>query len=339
MNVPDLQLGPQLRQFKEDTRDLNTALRGHRLSTNTFIRSIHNSFTRRINHLNADLALENEASKPKPKKSRIGLGGRKAAKSKTKRRKKVEPSAYGYHFIAYVPSDGDVWELDGLKSTPHNLGKKSAEKWRSKYVQDRNSTRYHIYVCSQSTNTTLPLGAIDSDDWTAIARPQIEARILQYEETQLSFNLLALCQSPLVDYKKNIGRGIASLRALHRTMGEEAAFKERLTPEDRPAFLKEDTGLAEFHLSNADMENFEIPRSLRDTLSNPDLSVDDAYNLHQQLMVDTKAAMGEYRAELVAMADDDRRVQGRKRDFGPALHKWVTKLAEKGVLEDIINAS
>jgi ubiquitin carboxyl-terminal hydrolase L5 len=194
-------------------------------------------------------------------------------------------------------------------------------------------------VRQSSANVRLQAGAIDSDDWTAIARPQIEARILQYEETQLSFNLLALCQSPLVGYKENIGRGAASLRALHRKMDGQTAFKERILSEDVPPYLEENTGLAEFHLDNMDNENFEIPQSLQETLENPDLSVEAAYSLHRQLVVDTKAAMGEYRAELLAMADDERRVQGRKRDFGPALHKWVTKLAEKGVLEDIIKAS
>lgn len=124
MNVPGLELGPQLRQFKASTASLPTALRGHKLSADAFIRRTHNSFTRRINHLNADLALENEASRPKSKKSRTATTPRKAGKGKGKGkgRKKVEASTYGYHFIAYVPAGGDVWELDGLKSSPHRLG-------------------------------------------------------------------------------------------------------------------------------------------------------------------------------------------------------------------------
>lgn len=62
MNVEGIDLGEKLRAFKESTKDLSTALRGHQISKNNFIRTIHNSFTRRMDHLNADLCLENEAS-------------------------------------------------------------------------------------------------------------------------------------------------------------------------------------------------------------------------------------------------------------------------------------
>merc|ERR1719160_2176555 len=77
MNAPDVDLGPQLESFRESTRDLSTALRGHRLSSNEFIRSTHNSFSRRMDHLNADLALEDEARAPKAKKSRAKAAAKK----------------------------------------------------------------------------------------------------------------------------------------------------------------------------------------------------------------------------------------------------------------------
>jgi hypothetical protein len=57
----DVQLGPRLQDFKESTKDLSPALRGYRLSTDTFIRSIHNSFAQRMDMLNADLNLEDQA--------------------------------------------------------------------------------------------------------------------------------------------------------------------------------------------------------------------------------------------------------------------------------------
>ena len=112
MNAVDIDLGDQLLKFKEDTKDLSTPLRGHSISTNKFIRSIHNSFARRIDHLDADLALENEVAKSKRKQKR---------NPKRQKRKSVDDN-YGFHFIAYVPSGGYVWELDGLNRHPHKIG-------------------------------------------------------------------------------------------------------------------------------------------------------------------------------------------------------------------------
>lgn len=181
-------------------------------------------------------------------------------------------------------------------------------------------------------------GPVDSEDWTSVVRPQIEARMLQYEETQLSFNLLALCRSPLVGYTAQIARALSSLRRLHHKMSDNIAFKAAVPSEDPPfdPDAEHSVGLPEFNLSASDIEQADVLEHARDALSRSDLSVDEAVSLHQELVIEAKAAIGEYRAELVAVADDDRRVQGRKRDFGPALHKWVTKLAEKGVLENII---
>lgn len=121
MNAEGVEIGTELQEFKASTKDLNTALRGHQLSKNNFIRSIHNSFTRRMDHLNADLCLDNEmsdAASKKTKKRVIQRKGKKTARRKVK-------SDYGYHFIAYVPAGGYVWELDGLRSRPQRLGKNS----------------------------------------------------------------------------------------------------------------------------------------------------------------------------------------------------------------------
>jgi ubiquitin carboxyl-terminal hydrolase L5 len=121
MNAEGIDLGDKLQAFKESTRELSTALRGHQISKNRFIRTIHNSFTRRMDHLNADLFLENESSEAKSaaNKRRSALKGGKRAPP----RKKKTESDYGFHFIAYVPAGGYVWELDGLRYKPYRLGK------------------------------------------------------------------------------------------------------------------------------------------------------------------------------------------------------------------------
>ncbi|KAK5995753.1 Ubiquitin carboxyl-terminal hydrolase 2 [Cladobotryum mycophilum] len=299
MNANGVELGHKLREFRESTKDLSTTLRGHQLSKNSFIRAIHNSFTRRMDHLNADLALENEATDAKSTIKR--RAPKKGIKSNARKKKKVDDD-YGYHFIAYIPADGFVWELDGLRSKPHKLGPIDPE-----------------------------------DSWTSIARPQIEARMLQYEESQLSFNLLALCQSPLALHSRGIAQALAAVRYMRNHMRDSPGFANLVSNEDPVLDIKNSQQLSEFNLNRSHIEDAEIPDSLKHRIAR--LEIGDAYDLYQQLVVDVKATIGEFRAELIALAEDEQRVKGRKKDYGQALHKWVQKLAEKGVLEEVIESS
>lgn len=307
MNAQGIELGDKLRDFKEKTRTLSTPLRGHYLSSNAFIRKIHNSFTRRMDHLNADLFLENEVSEA-PKRRKKRETPRKGAK----RRKTVQDTEYGYHFIAYVPAEGHVWELDGLKMNPQKIGKMLPS--------------YMGWLDAQP-----PIGPVGSGDWTTVAQSHIHARVLQYEEDQLAFSLLALCQSPLVSHSSAIATATASLRHLHAEVPSQPAFLE-------PPVLDFGNGpqLAEFQLKKSDIEDAEVPTSFKDKIADPSFGVDEARKEHEKLTRDLKVAMGEYRMEMMSIAGDELRVQGRKKDYAPALHKWVKTLAEKGVLENII---
>ncbi|KAF9762510.1 hypothetical protein IL306_003392 [Fusarium sp. DS 682] len=275
MNAEGIDLGEKLQAFKESTKDLNTALRGHQISKNNFIRTIHNSFTRRMDHLNADLFLENEASD---------------AKTSTSKRR---PAA-----------------KKGKRAPPR--------KKKSNTEYDR-----------------VP----DTGDWTSVARPQIEGRMLQYEESQLSFNLLALCQSPLASYSQTIARAAASLRYLHTNTESLSAFKDLISAEKPPLDIEDESQLSDFNLTKSDIAKAQVPEALQEKIKRPCFDTQSAYELHQELVVDVKAAMGEYRSELMAISDDEQRVKGRKKDYGPALHTWVKKLAERGVLEDVIKST
>ncbi|KJK84183.1 hypothetical protein H634G_00546 [Metarhizium anisopliae BRIP 53293] len=294
MNADNLDLGERLQSFKESTKDLCTALRGHSISSNKFIRKIHNSFTRRMDQLNADLCLENDVSDSMKKKM-----SRKAGKQK-RNSNKTSLEEYGYHFIAYVPSGGFVWELDGLRSNP------------------------------------LKLGPLESQDWTTIARPQIEARMLQNEDSQLSFNLLAVCRGPLLQHSRTIATMLAALDYIRSRMTDSEAFSEFISGEEPVLDMDDQAQLAEFNLTHSDIQNAEIPPQLLAAATRSDWEAPDVYQLYQRFCAEARAAMREFRAELIVMDEDERRVTGRRRDYGSALHSWVQKLAEKGVLEDII---
>lgn len=159
--------------------------------------------------------------------------------------------------------------------------------------------------------------------------------MLQYEDTQFSFNLLALCQSPLEVHARKIAGNLASLRFLQESIQSKLAF------EPRDKWIDEtitSPSLSEFQLTASDVENATVPQTFYERVSKVGSS-EEAYELYDSIVVDTKATIGEYRSELFAMAEDEQRVKGRRKDYGPVLHKWVTKLAEKGVLEDLIKCT
>lgn len=72
--------------------------------------------SRRIDMLNADLALQNEVDKWKRAKTNP------KRKGAAKKSKKEDENGAAFHFIAYVPIKGEVWRLDGLQRHPVNLG-------------------------------------------------------------------------------------------------------------------------------------------------------------------------------------------------------------------------
>lgn len=64
--------------------------------------------------LNADLALYNDMQKWER--------SRKYKRKRAAKKKYDDENEAGFHFVAYVPIDGEVWKLDGLRRQPGNLG-------------------------------------------------------------------------------------------------------------------------------------------------------------------------------------------------------------------------
>lgn len=142
-NVSGLELGDHLQAFKDFTTDFNPVMRGEAIANFEFVKEIHNSFARsvrprtkvwggvksifplpfgsnilwsvnlmltilrKIDMLDADLQLKNDAT---PKKRR-------------RQRAQVEDDEAAFHFIAFVPVDSKLWKLDGLQPQPQDLGK------------------------------------------------------------------------------------------------------------------------------------------------------------------------------------------------------------------------
>lgn len=103
----------------------------------------------------------------KPAKKRLRFDDQRA--KATQKRKEDLDAAETFHFIGYVPAHGKVWELDGLKAGPLEVGE----------LPDPNS----------------------SEGWEDVVRPALRMKMDKYGAmdavaANIRFNLLALVEDP-----------------------------------------------------------------------------------------------------------------------------------------------
>ncbi|KAF3893539.1 Ubiquitin carboxyl-terminal hydrolase [Trichophyton interdigitale] len=110
-NIEDIEMGEELKSFREFTKDLNPAMRGYAIGNFEFVKKVHNSFARKMDILNADLLLKNQQ------------------KRKAQGNQELDESEAGFHFIAFVKAKERVWKFDGLERQPQSLGKCVEEDW------------------------------------------------------------------------------------------------------------------------------------------------------------------------------------------------------------------
>lgn len=129
--------GKTLAEFKEFTCSFDAPMKGLALSNSDTIRQVHNSFSK-TQMFEIDQKLLNK-----------------------------EEDAY--HFIAYVPINGRLYELDGLKEGPIDRGEIPKEQ-----------------------------------HWVEFAKPVIETRINKYAEGEIHFNLMAIISDKKRAYEQQL---------------------------------------------------------------------------------------------------------------------------------------
>lgn len=130
MNAADIELGDEMTNFKAFCMEFDADSRGLAIGNSDSIRTAHNSFAR-----NDSFLLEES-------KQKSGKGE-------------------AHHFIAYVPHNGSIYELDGLKAGP---------------------------IC---------IGSFEGSDWMAATRPAIEARMARYSQSETHFALMSIGRSAI----------------------------------------------------------------------------------------------------------------------------------------------
>ncbi|KAI8804016.1 hypothetical protein BJ742DRAFT_826851 [Cladochytrium replicatum] len=128
LNRNEIASGEMLESFKTFTSDFTPELKGLAISNSDDIRLHHNSFARADPFLSEGFSNQDDSEDL-------------------------------FHFISYLPVNGVLWEMDGLREGPINHG-----------------------TCTE-------------ENWFEIVRPIIEKRIAAYSSNEIRFNLLALIRS------------------------------------------------------------------------------------------------------------------------------------------------
>jgi len=151
MNVAheDLQLGENLSNFKEFSKGFDPALKGLSLSNSDQIKQVHNSFARQ------QMFEFDNSMKDDDKDS--------------------------YHFVAYLPINGRLYELDGLKDGP------------------------------------VDLGAAPHDSWMSHFKPILERRMMKYSAEEIHFNLMAVVSDRKMFYTQKLDEANARKMSLMQT--------------------------------------------------------------------------------------------------------------------------
>lgn len=162
---PDVDLGTTLGSFKEFVSSFDSTMKGLALSNSEEIRSVHNSFSRQsIFELDSKVATKDDDV---------------------------------FHFVSYVPIDGRLYELDGLREGPIDHGPISNES-----------------------------------EWLDYAAPIIEQRMAKYQAGEIHFNLMGIIQDKLASYNKQLQHYLEmndqnSVTELQMKIAEEEEVRRR----------------------------------------------------------------------------------------------------------------
>jgi ubiquitin carboxyl-terminal hydrolase L5 len=173
----DIDIGQPLREFREFTMVLPPEFRGEALSNSELIRDVHNSFAK---------------SSPFVDETQRTSGETEDA----------------FHFIAYTPINGTLYELDGLQPAPISHGPCATEEFPTKVmdVLQRRIARYdmsEIRFNLMAMVRDLRVRAREIGDDEALEREEQKRRDWQFENALRRHNFVGFAGAVLQGVVEN----------------------------------------------------------------------------------------------------------------------------------------
>lgn len=319
MNVPNLDLGHELQRFKDSTQSFHPVCKGDAIASFDFVRNVHNSFARDNDMLNIDTLLKEKHGKlvKKQKLEAATARTKKAAKapssiatsSRSNPLRKARTTTFpesslpaedeGFHFIAYMPIHHQVWKLDGMDPFP-------------KPLEDIS----------------------EGQDWLSIIRTELLTRMLQYQEGQIEFSLMAVIQDPILDDQRHLAMNIKALQETTQRLDEVHSTWRGFDPMD----MNDNTILSpseEYRVTEQDIKNAVIAGSISEKLKGD--CPEDLVQLRQEIINAQASCRATIRDQMQSDHGDAVKAVNRRHDYGSFVNAWIDALADEDALLPLLD--
>ncbi|KAF2206916.1 hypothetical protein CERZMDRAFT_52182 [Cercospora zeae-maydis SCOH1-5] len=310
-NIPGLQMGEELREFRELTKDMDPIERGREIDRFDFVKRIHNSFARENDILTADVHAHGKIAKAKKKATPRRSGrARKAPNRDAYVSEAPEVQQSGFHFIAYMPVEDHVWKLDGLDYHPHDMG-------------------------------SFGLGGNGADggsgDWMHVVAPVLQNRMqIAQDEGEISFTLLAVVHDSILDDHKELCTNIKTLQAIDKRL--DNVYDDWRNLDEVRLEWKAETLVGpskEYDIFNFDIDQAEVPKDIAEKLGGVD-DLTHLIKLRRQSATRQTQIRSSMRETKEAEEQDAERAKHRRHDYGKFVKRWLGTLAGEGTLEGLL---
>ncbi|KAJ7176005.1 cysteine proteinase [Mycena filopes] len=303
----------ELAAFRRDTESMSPVMKGLAVSSSPFIRAAHRAMARPPDLRGALYSIAtstlNDAAKKKknPPPAKKPPPKPKAASSTVKVKKEESDDEEAYHFIAYVPSYGKVWELDGLKSGPLEVGELSEE----------------------------------NASWMDVVRPALRMKMQKYGGaeggTNIRFSLLAVVDGIFEKASDNLEFLKRERLALQRRMksGWESMVDSNLLEQAQFAF---DSPVGSSAPGQTFARDFGSRRMSRDMeiLEMPERALIPAW---EQCVRDALRARVAVEDEVTKATRAHTEHVKRTHDYEPFLKEFIACLQNEGLLEPLLDVN
>ncbi|KAF2714119.1 cysteine proteinase [Pleomassaria siparia CBS 279.74] len=290
-------IGENLRQFKEFTSTMTPYQRGETLASFDFVKNIHNSFAKKLDIYEDDKHLAYKVARSEQRK-KLGIKSKRCGSEESiDSNASFEDSAH--HFIAFVPIDGEVWKLDGMDGQPTCMGDYDAE---------------------------------DTDDWLTVASEHINLIMAAGDN---DYNVIAIAQAPLARLRSEMSETVATFKYAKKRIAtlntDWASFLPAPEPGIDPAepitpTMLESIGVFEDMLAKATVSP-DVTKMI-DCEEFPNLLERCSKLCGEQMRLRELIF-----TEMGNEEEENQKASERRLDMGPVIKKWLEMLAENGWLE------